>query len=67
MTFEDRSFFHASEHTIIVLITATPGTLIVILVVCNALFAFFHLDISIEMELMTGVTLGLARMTIRGQ
>jgi hypothetical protein len=41
--------------------------LVVVLIVRNAFFALFHLDVSIQVDLVTRVALGLTRVMTRCQ
>jgi hypothetical protein len=63
----DRLFFHAAEDAIFILVTATPGALVVVLIIRGAFFAFFHLDVSFEMNLMARVALSMTRVMIWSQ
>lgn len=60
-------FLHAAEDAIVILVAATAEALVVVLIVRNALFALFHLDVSIQMDLVTSVALGLTRVMTRCQ
>jgi hypothetical protein len=65
--YDDRSFFHAAKYTIVIFIAPTPGAVIVLLIICDALLTFFHLDVSIKMDLVASIALGLAWMAAGGE
>lgn len=58
---------HTSKDAVVIFITASSGPLVIFLIVCHTFFALFHLDVSIMMNLVTGIALCLARVLIWGQ
>lgn len=60
-------FLHAAEDAIVILVAAATGDSVIFLVVCDAFFALFHHLISIHMELVASVALGLARVVTWSQ
>lgn len=59
-------FLHAAEDAVVVLVAAATGAMVILLVVCHAILALFHL-VPAYMDLVTSVALSLARVVARCQ